>query len=1081
MKKIAKALLLVAMTVGMAVACDPAETSSSGSVSSASSLESSQTSLTSSDSTTSSSSNSSSSTSSNTSTSSSSSSSSASSSSSSSSSVAPTPTIVGISINTDNVKKSYNINENLDLTGLVVTAKYSDNNTKVVTDYTTNPANGTKFDTVGDKTVTVTYQGLSETFTVNVVRQLEGITLNTDNVKKYYHYGDALDLTGLVVTANYSDNTSEVVTDYTTNFANGAVLNEMFSATIVVTYGHLTSEFSVEVDYGDLMFNEEYIEAPHVYGEVFDTSRLTPYISYFDDTREEVATFTTTPADGSTFNKVGEFGIDWKATASDGRYWTGYFTIEVSPRAETGTKVTLDLSAAHTFENGVATEKAIGTVGSDYTPEFKLTKVSTAEAAMTIVNNKTRLMAGDTIENVNSLGGVTAIRVNGGSGNFRLYAGYTQDKMYEFMSAESESGDRIFNNIPSLNYFKFVGKYDNYPADIASIEFTYTRNENHELVDGVEIPIETLTVNEGEYIKGNKTLTVNGNKVSVDGKTYTYAGIVYNEALLYMNDNGGLLVKYVNNTAVVVTDTVDNYSSLTGQYTKVIGATEVKMFVNGNEVAANTEATRATMGLGDTFTFTATDNAVPSETPEITFVDESSSGEQDAFVGTYTAKGPIYLYDAMTGDTADVIVNKVVVTKENGEYYIDYSDTGDGFYPGFTGKVEAFISKGTKLCSYATDEITIIINTETKYIELGYYDVENYTFFADGSIGYTYESSNKATATFENGTVKALAEGNFYLSAKASNGLEAKYYVHVNGYVPAAITVSTGPFDLKVGDTYQINATVNEDATDKTLLFESNDKSVITVSETGLVTAIKEGSACVIVTSNDEEVWIGFNVKAATPKQTITTYTFEDENLEVFTLVVTEGESATISNGDDTYEFTFYNGKYYYDSDSNVAIKIRVSGSQAYLEFYDDNMTLFGYEGPITVFSDSDIFLTFVSSEQVDAQGQQGQGGQGGNQGQGGEQQQDVITTYTFDDENGESHTLVVTEGKFAVIDNTYRFTYVGGLFAYDEDNDVIFEIRVSGNAAYLDYVDENMVIFGYENFIITTWSADGTIELTKQ
>ena len=1081
MKKIAKALLLVAMTVGMAVACDPAETSSSGSVSSASSLESSQTSLTSSDSTTSSSSNSSSSTSSNTSTSSSSSSSSASSSSSSSSSVAPTPTIVGISINTDNVKKSYNINENLDLTGLVVTAKYSDNNTKVVTDYTTNPANGTKFDTVGDKTVTVTYQGLSETFTVNVVRQLEGITLNTDNVKKYYHYGDALDLTGLVVTANYSDNTSEVVTDYTTNFANGAVLNEMFSATIVVTYGHLTSEFSVEVDYGDLIFNEEYIEAPHVYGEVFDTSRLTPYISYFDDTREEVATFTTTPADGSTFNKVGEFGIDWKATASDGRYWTGYFTIEVSPRAETGTKVTLDLSAAHTFENGVATEKAIGTVGSDYTPEFKLTKVSTAEAAMTIVNNKTRLMAGDTIENVNSLGGVTAIRVNGGSGNFRLYAGYTQDKMYEFMSAESESGDRIFNNIPSLNYFKFVGKYDNYPADIASIEFTYTRNENHELVDGVEIPIETLTVNEGEYIKGNKTLTVNGNKVSVDGKTYTYAGIVYNEALLYMNDNGGLLVKYVNNTAVVVTDTVDNYSSLTGQYTKVIGATEVKMFVNGNEVAANTEATRATMGLGDTFTFTATDNAVPSETPEITFVDESSSGEQDAFVGTYTAKGPIYLYDAMTGDTADVIVNKVVVTKENGEYYIDYSDTGDGFYPGFTGKVEAFISKGTKLCSYATDEITIIINTETKYIELGYYDVENYTFFADGSIGYTYESSNKATATFENGTVKALAEGNFYLSAKASNGLEAKYYVHVNGYVPAAITVSTGPFDLKVGDTYQINATVNEDATDKTLLFESNDKSVITVSETGLVTAIKEGSACVIVTSNDEEVWIGFNVKAATPKQTITTYTFEDENLEVFTLVVTEGESATISNGDDTYEFTFYNGKYYYDSDSNVAIKIRVSGSQAYLEFYDDNMTLFGYEGPITVFSDSDIFLTFVSSEQVDAQGQQGQGGQGGNQGQGGEQQQDVITTYTFDDENGESHTLVVTEGKSAVIDDTYHFTYVGGLFAYDEDNDVIFEIRVSGNAAYLDYVDENMVIFGYENFIITTWSADGTIELTKQ
>lgn len=1067
MKKIAKALLLVAMTVGMAVACDPAETSSSGSVSSASSENSSQTSLTSSE-TTSSTSSSSNSTSSVT-----SSSSSSSSFSSSSSSVAPE--VTGITLNTDLVKKAYKYGEALDLTGLVVTANYDNNSNEVVRNYTTDPANGTVLNEVGDKTVTVTYLTFTANFSVKVEKELTGITLDTKNVKKYYRYGQTLDLTGLVVTANYSNYTTETVTDYTTSVANGTTLKE--NTKVVITYGLYTSEFSVEVDHGYIQFNNEYIEGTHIYGEAFDTSKLNPCILYDDGTREDVVTFTTDPADGTTFNKLGEFTIDYNATDGDERWWSGFFTIIVLPKAETGTKVTLDLSSTHTFENGVATEKAIGTVGSDYTPEFKLTKVSQSEASMTIVNNKTRLMAGDTIENVNSLGGVTAIRVNGGSGNFRLYAGYTQDKMYEFMSAESESGDRIFNNIPSLNYFKFVGKYDNYPADIASIEFTYTRNENHELVNGAETPIETLTVNEGEYIKGNKTLVVTANTVTVDEKTYIYAGIVYNEALLYMNGNAGLLVKYVDNTAVVVTDTVDNYSSLTGRYTKVIGATEVKMFVNGNEVAANTAETRATIGLGDTFTFTATDNAVPTETPEITFVDESSSGEADAFVGTYTAKGKIYLYDAMSGDTADVVVNKVVVTKENGEYYIDYSDTGDSFYPGFTGKVEAFISKGTKLCSYATDEITIIINTETKYIELGYYDVENYTFFADGSIGYTYESANKPIATFENGTVKALAEGNFYLSAKASNGLEAKYYVHVNGYVPAAITVSTGPFDLTVGDTYQINATVNEDATDKTLLFESTDKNVLTVSETGLVTAIKEGSACVIVTSNDEEVWIGFNVKAATPKQTVTTYTFEDENLEVFTLVVTEGESATISNGDDTYEFTYYNGKYYYDSDSNVAIKIRVSGSQAYLEFYDDNMTLFGYEGPITVFSDSDIFLTFVSSEQIDAQGQQGQGGEQG-QGQGGEQPQDVVLNYTFYDDNWDEHTLDVVEGKSAKIDNTYSFTYKNGHYVYDEDDSVYFDVRHSG-ADFLDYYDSDMNFFGCGMYsIVVTYATEGTLDL---
>ena len=1054
MKKIAKALLLVAMTVGMAVACDPAETSTSGSVSSASS-ENSSTSLTSSQTTTSSS-NSDSSTS---------SSSSISSSSSSSSSVAPK--VTGITLNTDLVKKAYKYGEALDLTGLVVTAKYSDNSTKAVTDYTTNPANGTKLEVVGEKEITVSYQTFSEKFTVTVTKELTGITLNTDNVKKYYRAGEALDLTGLVVTAYYNETITEVVTDYTTNIANGTVIEQ--DTKITVTYGRFTADFNVRGDYGDLQFNNYLFEKEYHYGDVLDFTDINFRVVYEDGFEFTCTDYTITPGTGTVLNRLGEMAIDYTAKDMYGREWLGFGTITILPNAETGTKVTLDLSAAHTFENGVATEKAVGTVGSDYAPEFKLTKVSAAEASMTIVNNKTRLMAGDTIENVNSLGGVTAIRVNGGSGNFRLYAGYTQDKMYEFLSAESEGGDRIYENIPSLNYFKFVGKYDNWPADISSIEFTYTRNENHELVNGGETSIDTLTVNEGEYIKGNKTLVVTANTVSVDNKTYTYTGIVYNEALLYMNDNGGLLVKYVDNTAVVVTDTVDNYSSLTGRYTKVIGATEVKMFVNGNEVAANTETTRATMGLGETFTFTATDNAVPTETPEITFVDESASGgEVDAFVGTYTAKSKMYFLDVMTYEECNVTIAPIVVTKENGEYYMNYSDSSDGFYPGYTGKVEAFVN-GAKLTAMPTDPLIITINTSSKTIDLSYCDYDSGEFYAEGSIGYTYEPANKPTATFENGTVKALAEGNFYLSAKASNGLEAKYYVHVNGYVPATITVSTGPFDLTVGDTYQINASVNEDATDKTLLFDTNDKSVLSVSETGLVTALKEGSACVIVTSNDEEVWVGFNVKAATPKITVTTYTFEDENLEEFTLVVTEGESATISNSDTTYEFTYYNGKYYYDNDSNVAIKIRVSGSQAYLEIYDDNMTLFGYYGPITFFSDSDVFLTFVSSEQVSqGQGQQGQG-----------QQQDVVTNYTFEDEEGEQHTLEVVEGKNAYIDGKYRFVFLGDKYRYFEDPSSSFTIRHSGGV-FLDYDDPSQVIFGFVNFIVVTWSSSGSIDLVE-
>lgn len=1004
MKKSLKALLLVGLTISMAVACDFGGTSksSSSNVSSTSSIESSQSSLTSSDSTQSSSSNSSSSTSSNTSVSSSSSSSSSSvaSSSSSSSSSSAIPVLTGIELNTNNVKKVYNYGETLDLTGLVVTAKYSNNKTEVVTDYVARPANGTKLEQVGKTTVNVIYQNFNESFEVEVNKVFTRISLNTENVKKTYSYGEALDLTGLVVIANYNDGSQEDVTEYSVNIADGTVLKTIGKTTVEITY------------------------------------------------------------------------LESKAS----------FDVEVSALKETGTLVTLDLSVASTFENNVAYKEGNGTVeGGDYAPRFKLTKVSTAEGAMTTINNRTRLMAGDTIENVASLGGVTKIRVNGGNGNFKLYAGYTQTEMYEFLTAESESGDRIYENIPNLNFFKFVGKYDNYPADISSIEFTYTRNENHELVDGIETPINTLTVNEGEYIKGDKTLTVNGRTVTLNDKTYTYTGIFYDGALLYTNDNGGLLVKYTSNTAVVVRDTNDAYSSLSGEYTKVIGATEIKLYVNGEEVSANTKDTRATMEVGDTFTFSATCNAVPSETPVIKYTDEAYTEGYNPFSGTYHFDDPMPVYDAISGEEDDLSLLRTEVSydSESLSYTLQFQSESNSIMPAIPWaevQTTAATEDATKLVFQVTEELTVTIDSETETLSIGYYDLENYEFWIEGSIKYQLKSSIQRTATYSNGTVTALLDGDFYLTATASNGLEAKYYVKVNKYYSAIIT--SPAFDtevaLKEGDTYQINATLDPNATRKWLTYESSDTKVLTVSETGLVTAIKEGSANVIIRSADDNVRMKFTIEKGTPKITVTTYSFDDDNGDTHTLVVKEGISATI---DDAYNFTYSNGLYVYDADENVMFEVRVSGSQAYLEYIDEEMVLFGYDNVITVFSDS-IYLTFVSSEQVEQGGEQGQSGeQGQGQGQGWEQQQDVVKNYTFMDDDAAEHTLAVTEGKEATLDDTYHFTYTNGHYYYDNDDTCYFDIRHSG-ADLLDYYGANMAFFmdGLASF----YTDEGTVDLVE-
>ncbi|MDR2702430.1 MAG: bacterial Ig-like domain-containing protein [Spirochaetaceae bacterium] len=88
-----------------------------------------------------------------------------------------TKTVTSITI-TPPTKTTYNIGDTLDLTGIVVTATYSDSTTETVS---VNAANVSGFDssTAGSKTLTVTYQGKTATFTVTV-QALKTVTFNSN-------------------------------------------------------------------------------------------------------------------------------------------------------------------------------------------------------------------------------------------------------------------------------------------------------------------------------------------------------------------------------------------------------------------------------------------------------------------------------------------------------------------------------------------------------------------------------------------------------------------------------------------------------------------------------------------------------------------------------------------------------------------------------------------------------------------------------------------------------------------------------------------------------------------------------------
>ena len=202
-----KSILLGAITLGMMIGCN--ETTSS----STSLTPSSNTSSIISDSSSDITSSIISSTSTTTSSSTSNSSSSASSSSSSSSSSSVAPTLSGITLDTTNVKKSYIQGEELDLTGLVVIANYSDNTSEAVTNYTTNPANGTALNNTGAIPVTVAYGRFTNFFNVIVTKAPKSAwTEQEAKLMSDVLYGEVLPYTGFEESkVNYNEQYNAIV------------------------------------------------------------------------------------------------------------------------------------------------------------------------------------------------------------------------------------------------------------------------------------------------------------------------------------------------------------------------------------------------------------------------------------------------------------------------------------------------------------------------------------------------------------------------------------------------------------------------------------------------------------------------------------------------------------------------------------------------------------------------------------------------------------------------------------------------------------------------------------------------------
>lgn len=152
---------------------------------------------------------------------------------------------------------------------------------------------------------------------------------------------------------------------------------------------------------------------------------------------------------------------------------------------------------------------------------------------------------------------------------------------------------------------------------------------------------------------------------------------------------------------------------------------------------------------------------------------------------------------------------------------------------------------------------SIILNLELAELNIGETIQLEASILPENTTDKTviWKSSNNDVVTVNDyGLITAISEGDAVITA-INGDISTSCSVTVKSPIIDAeqIILNLDSIELNVGETFQLEATVlPEDTTDKTVTWSSSDEGVVTVSESGLVTAISAGE--IIITASCGEI-----------------------------------------------------------------------------------------------------------------------------------------------------------------------------------------------------------------------------------
>ena len=241
---------------------------------------------------------------------------------------------------------------------------------------------------------------------------------------------------------------------------------------------------------------------------------------------------------------------------------------------------------------------------------------------------------------------------------------------------------------------------------------------------------------------------------------------------------------------------------------------------------------------------------LPCKRPSILdkdYIQDNTKVYADVATTLNIRSGPATTYESITTVTSKDIMTRIEKGVQNGELWdrviLENGIVGYAFQSYLKEVPAVQISQ----INLSLDKTTINKNETTKLkIEILPEEAKNQKI--------TFSSSNpNIISVDQNGNIFGVSSGEATITAIAENGVKGSITLNVYSKVEE-IKLDIENLTLQEGESYNLKATIYpEDATNKNITFNSENNDIATVDQSGKITAIKEGTTKITVTSQESQ------------------------------------------------------------------------------------------------------------------------------------------------------------------------------------------------------------------------------------